>query len=41
MVAAQFTDVNKQFGDYLAIEGLTFDIKEGEFFCLLGPSGCG
>lgn len=24
-----------------AVDGVTFDVREGEIFCLLGPSGCG
>jgi ABC-type oligopeptide transport system ATPase subunit len=24
-----------------AVDDVSFDIKEGEFFTLLGPSGCG
>lgn len=31
----------KRYGDNTVIEGLSLDIKEGEFFTLLGPSGCG
>ena len=27
--------------DVNAVDGVSFDIKEGEFFTLLGPSGCG
>ena len=31
----------KRYGDFTVIEGLSLDVKEGEFFTLLGPSGCG
>jgi len=37
----QFKNVTKRFGDFVAIENLTQDIYEREFFALLGPSGCG
>lgn len=37
----QFRNVTKRFGDFTAIEDLTQDIYEREFFSLLGPSGCG
>lgn len=33
--------VSKRFGAHAAVDGLSLDIKEGEFFALLGPSGCG
>ena len=33
--------VTKQFGDVAAVDDLSLDIEEGEFFSLLGPSGCG
>ena len=33
--------VGKRFGDIVAVDGLTLDIYEREFFALLGPSGCG
>jgi putrescine transport system ATP-binding protein len=37
----RFDNVTKRFGEFTAIEGLTLDIYECEFFALLGPSGCG
>src|SRR6266481_6202307 len=33
--------VVKKFGAFRAVDGLSLDIKAGEFFALLGPSGCG
>jgi putrescine transport system ATP-binding protein len=33
--------VRKTFGSFTAVDGLSLDIKAGEFFALLGPSGCG
>jgi putrescine transport system ATP-binding protein len=36
-----FEQVTKRFGDFTAVDGLTLDIHEREFFALLGPSGCG
>jgi len=37
----QFRGVTKRFGDFTAIDNLTLDIHEREFYALLGPSGCG
>ena len=37
----RFKSVTKRFGDFTAIDDLTLDIFEKEFFALLGPSGCG
>ena len=37
----RFQNVTKRFGDFVAIDDLTLDIYEREFFALLGPSGCG
>jgi putrescine transport system ATP-binding protein len=37
----QFKGVTKRFGDFTAIDDLSVDIYEREFFALLGPSGCG
>src|ERR1041384_4694399 len=36
-----FDRVTKRFGDFTAVDGLSLDINEREFFGLLGPSGCG
>ena len=36
-----FQNVTKNFGDFTAIDDLTIDIYEKEFYALLGPSGCG
>jgi putrescine transport system ATP-binding protein len=37
----RFENVTKRFGDFVAVDNLTLDIYEKEFFSLLGPSGCG
>ncbi|MCC5969156.1 MAG: ABC transporter ATP-binding protein [Pararhodobacter sp.] len=36
-----FQAVTKRYGDASALEGLTLDVKAGEFLTLLGPSGSG
>ncbi|KKX32015.1 ABC transporter ATP-binding protein [Rhizobium sp. LC145] len=37
----RFENITKRFGDFTAVDNLTLDIYEREFFSLLGPSGCG
>ncbi len=37
----RFENVTKRFGNFTAVNNLTLDIYEREFFSLLGPSGCG
>ena len=37
----EFRGVTKRFGDFVAIDDLSINIYEREFFALLGPSGCG
>src|SRR5256885_2182001 len=38
----QIRGVGKDFGGgMIALQGVDLDIHEGEFVCLLGPSGCG
>jgi spermidine/putrescine transport system ATP-binding protein len=39
--ALSLTGLVKRFGDEVAVDGLDLDIGEGEFFSLLGSSGCG
>src|SRR5918996_5893821 len=33
--------VTKRFGSVVAVDGISLEIRKGEFFSLLGPSGCG
>ena len=37
----RFDGVTKRFGDQIAVDNVSRDIYEREFFALLGPSGCG
>ena len=41
MADVVFSDVQKEFGSFVAVEALNLHIKTGEFISLLGPSGCG
>ena len=41
MVAIRVEDVWKSYGDDAVLEGVTFEVPDGEFAVLLGPSGCG
>ena len=33
--------LSKHFGPVKAVDDISFDIRRGEFFSLLDPSGCG
>ncbi len=33
--------LSKQFGDFVAVDNVTFSVKRGELFALLGPNGAG
>ena len=42
MASITLTDIVKKYGDgYPAVNGVSLDIKDGEFVILVGPSGCG
>src|SRR5687767_568303 len=39
--AVALESVVKRFGDVVAVDGVSLDVRPGEFFSLLGPSGSG
>src|SRR6202022_143375 len=39
--AVRLVDVRKTFGEVVAVERLSLEVKAGEFFTMLGPSGSG
>jgi spermidine/putrescine transport system ATP-binding protein len=42
MVAVlEIDQITRKFGDFTAVDDVTFNIEEGMFFSILGPSGCG
>ena len=34
-------DLTKKFGDFIAVNNVSFNVECGKFFSILGPSGCG
>jgi ABC-type Fe3+/spermidine/putrescine transport system ATPase subunit len=37
----QVRNIYKQYGNTTALEGVSFDLQEGQILSVLGPSGCG
>jgi ABC-2 type transport system ATP-binding protein len=37
----EVSDVKRRFGDFYAVKGITFDVKRGEVFGLIGANGAG
>lgn len=37
----QVKDLQKRYGDTVAVDGISFDVREGEVFGILGPNGAG
>jgi len=34
-------NLTKSFGDLLVLDDISFDVKDEEFLCIVGPTGCG
>src|SRR5512144_1953556 len=41
MVAIEVLDLHKSFGETQAVQGVNFEVGQGEIFSLLGPNGAG
>jgi ABC-2 type transport system ATP-binding protein len=39
--AVHVVDLTRRFGDFIAVDGVTFDVSRGEIFGFLGPNGAG
>ena len=39
--AIRFLKVSRHFGEVRAVDEISLDIRDGEFFTMLGPSGSG
>jgi len=39
MISVQ--NLTKRFGDFPAVQDVTFNVKKGEIFAFLGPNGAG
>ncbi len=39
--AVELVDVSKEFGDVVAVDSISLEIGENQFFAVIGPSGCG
>lgn len=40
-VKVKVEHLTKRFGDLLVLDDISFNIKKGEFICVVGPTGCG
>jgi ABC-type nitrate/sulfonate/bicarbonate transport system ATPase subunit len=40
-VKVQVSHMTKRFGDLLVLDDVSFEVRKGEFLCVVGPTGCG
>ena len=40
-IKVKVRNLTKKFGDLLVLDDVSFDIKQGELMCVVGPTGCG
>ena len=40
-IKVKVSHMTKKFGDLLVLNDISFDVKTGEFLCVVGPTGCG
>jgi ABC-2 type transport system ATP-binding protein len=40
-IMIEIKDFHKQYADFVAVNGISFDVRKGEIFGLLGPNGAG
>jgi len=40
-VKVKVNDLTKRFGDLLVLDKVSFEVMQGEFLCVVGPTGCG
>jgi sulfonate transport system ATP-binding protein len=40
-IKVQVRNLTKQFDDLLVLDDISFHVYEGEFLCIVGPTGCG
>ncbi|MEA2538765.1 MAG: sn-glycerol 3-phosphate transport system ATP-binding protein [Acidobacteriaceae bacterium] len=41
MASLVLDNVSKKYGNVLGVDGISVEVKDGEFVALIGPSGCG
>ena len=40
-IKVKVKNLTKRFGDLLVLDDISFDVKKGQFLCVVGPTGCG
>lgn len=40
-VKIRVNNLTKKFGDLLVLDDISFEVEQGEFLCIVGPTGCG